>query len=328
MLYRTITEPVKVRRYPHVQRNVKRPAPPEVGKLKAGEYVIAYQELDDWLSISRAGDRWIYRPATELVTHSLVGVHGTSGQPTSPADIEIMRQCRLEAVKLVSADEVSVLPFLRQELNNPLIIVRIYIEANRYPLPAWQYLIDARDIVLPWVAAGVRFFEIANEPNLTSEGWKWNWKDGAEFNEYYWYVLRGLQLRFPNAYFGYPALSPHWTPDPQRTDDTIFYGESAQGALTSDFIALHAYWTDKDGLTQAINYVNNFNSFGLPVFVTECGNPFPGPERGAQYLHFYRQCQVAAVCPFLISSRDYFHDWTWLKQNGSVDPLVTAIKNR
>ena len=56
--------------------------------------------------------------------------------------------------------------------------------------------------------AGVRYFEVHNEPNLDIEGMSWNWANGAEFGSWLTQVINLLKPRFPEARWGYPGLSP------------------------------------------------------------------------------------------------------------------------
>ena len=83
--------------------------------------------------------------------------------------------------------------------------------------------------------AGVRYFEIHNEPNLEIEGMNWNWANGAEFGNWLTQVINILKPRFPEAKWGYPGLSPQPNVD-------AFLDGSAAAANACDWIGVHCYW--------------------------------------------------------------------------------------
>jgi hypothetical protein len=83
--------------------------------------------------------------------------------------------------------------------------------------------------------AGVRYFEVHNEPNLEIEGMNWNWASGADFGSWLQQVLNLLKPRFPDAKWGYPGLSPQPNVD-------AFLDGSAAAANACDWIGVHCYW--------------------------------------------------------------------------------------
>jgi hypothetical protein len=83
--------------------------------------------------------------------------------------------------------------------------------------------------------AGVRYFEVHNEPNLEIEGMNWNWGDGVAFGRWLTQVLSILRPKFPEAKWGYPGLSP------QPNTDAFLDG-SAAAANACDWIGVHCYW--------------------------------------------------------------------------------------
>ena len=83
--------------------------------------------------------------------------------------------------------------------------------------------------------AGVRYFEIHNEPNLENEGMNWNWANGTEFGTWLQQVLNIVKPQFPDAKWGYPGLSPQPNVD-------AFLDGSAAAANACDWIGVHCYW--------------------------------------------------------------------------------------
>jgi hypothetical protein len=326
MLYQVVrATSLNVRSYPIISPdNV-------VGQLSLGQWVFVYQTLGNFACLNRAGHRWVSLAYLQPAPSPLVGVHGPSGHSVQQADLDLMKTARIEAVKIISSDDWSTLaPY--QQLGHPLLVARVFIYANR-PLDSSQYLIDALDIVRHLYTLGIRFFELYNEVNLKDEGWTWNWKDGREFLFHYLRVLKSLQAGFPDCYFSYPAMSPNGLAIPDRTSEARFFYQSVMGAIQADWIAIHSYWQTDAELEREIQRVNSFPNFGLPLLVTECGNPLPGAHRGPQYVRFYAKCVNAkAIFPFLISSTgspENFPQWVWRHANGKTEAdIITALAHR
>jgi len=247
-------------------------------------------------------------PPPVTTTPALVGINVRTGGRMLATDFDMIRACRIEAVKLMpgGGSEVDEIPVLLSIPSVQLLMARVYIEANRL-LSSGQYAIDATGIIAPFYERGVKLFEITNEPNLKNEGWTYNWQDGATFAEYWVRVVTALRARFPQALFGFPGLSPDVPPMPSiRLNDEAFILTAAPAVAKADWIGVHAYFQNDAEVGLAIARCNSYAAryAPKPVYVTEFSNANgPMESKAAQYLTFYRGLRgVKAAISFILSS--------------------------
>jgi hypothetical protein len=163
--------------------------------------------------------------------------------------------------------------------------------------------------------AGVRFFEVHNEPNLVNEGLGVNWRDGAEFARFFQAVVEVLRPRFPGAQFGFPGLSPGAVGGPRLIDSAAFLQQARAAVEQADFICTHVYWGQEGvDLAGAIDQLRAFCA-QFPrqrIICSEFSNNNPFVEREAkadQYADFYRACgalppNLGAMFVYALSWRD------------------------
>lgn len=131
--------------------------------------------------------------------------------------------------------------------------------------------------------AGIRYYELYNEPNLTLEGLAHGgiigtWSNGYEFADFFIELKRRLKQTFPLAKIGFPGLSPggdatigfgvHY-----RVDSEQFIVEADAAVVDADFLCVHAYYVND--VNAAVNEVllkrNQYPS--KLIFVSEYSNP-------------------------------------------------------
>jgi len=82
---------------------------------------------------------------------------------------------------------------------------------------------------------------------------EWNWRDGAEFGSWFTQVLAILRQRCPEGKFGFPGLSPQFSPPDTpvlsaESDVYRFLTGAAPAIAQSDWVGVHCYWqNDSDG---------------------------------------------------------------------------------
>jgi hypothetical protein len=95
--------------------------------------------------------------------------------------------------------------------------------------------------------AGVRYFEIHNEPNLPQEGLGVSWANGGEFGNWFIAVCSTLKARHADAKLGYPGLSPQFNNPsfPAEADIWTFLEASEAAVQRADWIGVHCYWQNE-----------------------------------------------------------------------------------
>lgn len=168
----------------------------------------------------------------------LLGVGLANPQLLEVPDLEALRRGRVEAVKLLTLSDpdegVQVLHQVRSIYPNVFVVCRLLAKFGvRIDPPLFVEIVgeSARKLYL----AGVRYFEVHNEPNLPQEGLGVSWANGAEFGAWFIQVVDLLRGSMPQAQFGWPGLSPQ----PNVPD---FLDGAAQAIARADWVGVHCYW--------------------------------------------------------------------------------------
>ena len=269
----------------------------------------------------------------------LVGVHGRADGPLLEPDFPIIKEAKIEAVKLLSNAPADNVKRLIDINNDMFILVRLFAGFR-------DIVVSSSDFV-SWVEAdvselynqGVRYFEVHNEPNLQIEGWQHSWRDGHQFADWFLEVVERLKSRFPEALFGYPGLSPGHEIPGQRMDSWVFLQQSESAALASDWIGCHCYWINESDMIQPTGGLV-FEEFRrrFPeklLFITEFSNPFseiPFSAKGHQYVDYYRRLRhitgIGAAFSFVLSASSNFSHEVWRDEDGRRSDIVQLVGSR
>ena len=299
---------------------------------------------------------WRYGPQTDFdwaqlwpPGRTLIGLHGRADGEFKDADYPIVAEAHLEAIKLTSHATMETVNRLRA-LNPELFILIRAFSAFTDPdspqssrrITAEQFVADTTpDLARLYDAdSTLRYIEIHNEPNLYVEGLGGSWRDGAEFGDWFLKVQDLLRLRFPEARFGFPGLSPGPASMAQgRVDSDLFLGESAFAAQQADWVGLHAYWVNDREMTDdhlGFNFVNYRARFPEKLlFITEFGNPLqPKPVVADQYARYYAMLRyvtgLGAAFAYVLSASNQAEaaPWAWRDEAGNDVGIAGVIGKR
>lgn len=247
--------------------------------------------------------------------HALAGLHG----PAEPwADkwndqaYQIIQQGHIEAVKMLASEELLV----RGHENVTKIINRLYGAGVRFIMARLFFQFDDPhtpqefvDSVAPAArclfARGIQYFEVHNEPNLHMPGCKegmWvSWQNGREFGAFFQQAVALLKQQLPDAYFGFPGVSPGFDIPKVRADSERFLLEADEAIKQSaDFVCMHSYWgIDGSNYMDSIRKIRTFcNKYPHKlVFVSEFSNAASriGKDiKGREYAQFYTEARKLA----------------------------------
>lgn len=234
--------------------------------------------------------------------HALVGLHGPTDPGEWPWDegaYQIVRTARVEAVKVQAAGDIGarVVNRLRQE-GVRFIMGRLFAKFQE-PRTPQNFVYEVIDAVLRLHEAGVRYFEVHNEPNLhtaeSPEGMWVAWQNGREFGQFFLDAVALLRNLVPGAHFGFPGVSPGPDVDGVRMSSEVFLAQAEFAIRRADFVCMHTYWgADGSSYMDSIRKVRAFCD-RYPthlVFLTEFSNTnkFIGRDvKGREYVQFYTE---------------------------------------
>jgi murein DD-endopeptidase MepM/ murein hydrolase activator NlpD len=243
----------------------------------------------------------------------LIGAHGRVGGPLEEADLAIVAQARLEAVKLCLAESREMIERLRAINPSIFLVTRVTADFSGDEVSPERFLSVVEPDLGRHYRLGIRHFELHANPNLQIEGWRRTWGGGAEFDGWFRTVTASIRRSYPEARVGFPGLSAGGPIPGQRADWSEFLDEAEEAVQASDWIGVNCSWTEPSGLAspEGALLVEEYRR-RYPdklLFVTEYGNPaldVSARVKGEQYLDFcYRLRQgrgIGAAFAFALSA--------------------------
>ena len=238
--------------------------------------------------------------------HALVGLHGPADPGTWPwtEDVyRVIREGRIEAVKVLAAGDLDsrVINRLHQE-GVQFIMARLFAKFEHNKSPR-DFVGEVRDATIRLFNAGIRYFEVHNEPNLhipniSPEGMWVAWQNGREFGQFFQETVALLKAITPGVLWGWPGLSPGPAIPGQRMAEEVFLQQADAAIRSADFVCMHTYWGGdgtnyRQSLESVRRYCERFPT--QPIFVTEFANTHPGQneidKKGTQYVDFYNEAK-------------------------------------
>jgi hypothetical protein len=269
----------------------------------------------------------------------LVGLHGRADGRLQAADLAVVAQARVEAVKLMSTAATEDAERLWAINPKMYLMVRLFDDLRERQVNADDFASHVIDDMRRFYQLGVRDFEVHNEPNLRDEGWGVNWPTGREFAGWFLRVRANLAYSFPEARFGWPGLSPDGLPMPNRTNDMRFLDEAEEALRAADFIGIHCYWRDEaerllpSGGLGWREYRRRYPEKLL--FITEFSNPAAGVDprlKGEQYVRYYQDLRsepgMGAAFSFVASASAGFGHEAWRGEDGRLSAIVSVVGAR
>jgi len=280
--------------------------------------------------------------------------------PATPTDLEVIRQARLEALKLRAlVNPASDLSAYRDIGVHTFLVQLLSPEPGERPTSPQEFVNYFAPVVEAFVQAGVRDFEVHGEPNLPGRGYTVSWDSPAAFGDWFVAVVEALKTAFgPQVRAGFPGLTP---PPPRQpgampaVSQSDFLGACAEAVQEADFICCHVYWDSAKGLrafdggTRFLHqYMEAFPT--VPLVISEFANVNPNTNsgvKGDQYAEFcfacaqYDECRydwpwyqaywprVQAAYAFILRSPDpVYASQVWMDVDGQPHPVVARVAAR
>jgi hypothetical protein len=212
------------------------------------------------------GDSEIYLAPGQLVADvrpfgkCLAGVGMANPQPLMGEEVQAIARSQVASVKVLTLpdpdENKQLIQTLRNVRQDMFIVARLFFSIDfntKSPFSPQNFADFVNNGLMALYQVGVRYFEVHNEPNLKLEGLEWNWRDGAEFGNWFTQVLGILRQRCPEGKFGFPGLSPQFSPPDTpvlsaESDVYRFLTGAAPAIAQSDWVGVHCYWqNDSDG---------------------------------------------------------------------------------
>lgn len=249
-------------------------------------------------------------------------------------DYRLIREARIETLKVLSITDVSVYERLRRENPSLEFIVRLWDKGfgpGQHPSP--QEFVERVAPRIQALRPYAEKFEIHNEPNHFHRLEGWGSSDGhaRDFRDWFLEVLRRLKELFPWAKFGFPGLAINY---PHR--DLEWLEICREAVEEADWLGCHCYWQYENHLSEEWGLRFRLYHKLFPhktIEITEFGDSTPdlSPEDMARkyveyYQELYKYPYVNSACAFIASSPDpSWASFVWRTEEGEFRPVVRAV---
>jgi regulator of replication initiation timing len=293
-----------------------------------------------------------------------VGVHGRNDYwqcRFEESDYQLIREARIEHVKMMISDQAARLEVLRnaigvykrlREINPDMdFVVRLFdaeVRDGRHPTPQvfasrFAPIMNGLHEECPYVVK----FEVLNEPNHPGGlgGWGPEADKARDFSGWFLETYELLKVACPWASLGFPGLA---IPHGDFPDKDLGWAKACRPAVErADWLGVHCYWqnptyTERNHLHP--DWGLRFNAYHeeFPdkiIEITEFGNSNGqsgfaiDPAKIAQeYVEYYQGLfshhYINSAASFIMSSSDAVwgnQGFTWRKENGEFWPVVRLV---
>jgi hypothetical protein len=281
-------------------------------------------------------------PVTFVNNRVRIGLHGRNDIDFADLDYRLVRDAKIETVKMMSQTQVAVYKRLRQENPSLEFIVRLYDDRigtnHRRPTPA-EFATRFIPVINSLRLYAVKF-EVHNEPNHQDlyEGWGPTLTDAKEFKTWFLDVYQRIKTAVPWAQLGFPGLALHhggWR------GDLPWVQACADAVRKADWLGCHCYWQFGNHLNfdWGLYFTEYHKLFpDKKIEITEFGDSSPNLDRALmakQYAEYYQALQpfglyVRSASAFIATSPDpMWRQFAWAdldtKQPHPVVGSVAAI---
>jgi N-acetyl-anhydromuramyl-L-alanine amidase AmpD len=273
-----------------------------------------------------------------------VGVHGRNDYLYQGRDFDLIREAKIEAIKMMSFNSPDIFQRLRDVNPNLGFIVRLYDDrmgaGGRHPTPA--EFADKFIPIMRQLQSYATKFEVHNEPNHLQgiEGWGQEDAHARDFNAWFLQVYARLKQACPWTSLGFPGLAiPH--------RDLEWIDICRPAVQRADWLGVHCYWqnptfTERNHLADfwGLRFKHYHEKFPTKqIEITEFGNsngqsgyPVDRQKIAQEYVEYY---QELFKYPYLLSASAFIMsapqaEWeifVWRREDGQFLPVVAAVRD-
>ncbi len=247
------------------------------------------------------------------------------------ADFRVIREARIEAVKLFDYHRLEV--FQRLKAENPDIFLMVRLTGK--PGTPAQFVSDRAPRIarlLPYA----QDFQVLNEPNLPGEGFGPTDADARRFNDWFQEAVSSFRAVVPQARYGFPGLTPALEPNPTYTD-LDWISNCNEAVAAADWLGVHCYFWDDNALMNerfGLHFIQLRRMFPTKKIHVLEFNDDPNYNSQAQtadlYPKFYKAAAnysyVKSAISFIVSSpTPDLQKFGWREESGASRPVVAAV---
>jgi len=269
----------------------------------------------------------------------LIGVHGRLGGALQEDDFRVIRNARIQAVKLESSEPIESLQRLRDQEPECEVFIRLRMDFSGGAIDPDLYV---RRIATPlgrFYRNGVRYFEVNRTPNYERDGWRRSWDGGRTYARWFLEVQQRIKETYPDVQLGFPGLSPGGAIPGLQGDALTFFHAAEEAVHAADWVGVNLYWqTEQERVSLHAGMFYEEVLLHIPeklVVITELGNPHPdvaGSIKARQLmatLHsLHGRKGIAAAFLYPLSAAEGAEALVCRSEQGGVRPIMEALRQR
>jgi hypothetical protein len=267
----------------------------------------------------------------------LVGVHARTTGNIRDEDIELINELGPEALMISVSEDAATVKQIKERSPDIFMLAGLKGGFSDDPVTAEQFIGNTEPYINELYKLGIRYFEIASEPNVQNQGFGRSWRNGAEFANWFLAVVKTFRQKYKEAKFGFPGLSPGGDLSGWRGEYFHFLSEAEEAVAEADWIGIHAYWLDDLGMRAPsggrIFEVYQRRYPDKLLFITEFNNPatqLTSKQRAEQYHEYLRmlrnEISLGAAFMYALSSDDDQLVFTLNRKGESIDEWLRPLK--
>jgi murein DD-endopeptidase MepM/ murein hydrolase activator NlpD len=324
---------------PHLHLTLKRDGATQRGETRYPKDIIDPTAFMVWPEENSEAHSKSIASVPWIPGRPLLGAHGRVDGAMEEADLALVAEARLEAVKLSLAETRETIERLQAINPGILLATRVTTDFSRDEITLDQFMRVVEPDFGRHYRLGIRYFEVHANPNLQVEGWRRTWGGGAEFSGWFRSLAESLRKSYPDAKLGFPGLSAGGAVAGQRAEWTEFLDEAEEAVQAADWVGVNCSWADPsemmsfEGGLLFEEYRRRYPD--KLIFVTEFSNPSAEAEarvKGQQYLDFFRMIQqsrgVGAAFAFALSASSGHDTVVWRGRDGTRTGIPEVIGGR
>jgi len=230
----------------------------------------------------------------------------------------------MAAVKIPALMVKSQVAQIKQFDPKIFFLTHLHQHFGRVGLDSKTWLASMKPRVRSHYSAGIRYFEIHRSPNTFDEGCFSHWHSGYDFSKWFIDVYLNLKEEFPEAKFGFPALSLGDHIEGRRIDANSFLECTDEAIDLSDWMGIQSFWSSEAELAD----MKKGAAFRLfrdkyakkMFFISEFANVNPlvsSAKKADEYNRFYNDIGnipgIGAAFAQILSSENIYANLAWSK---------------
>ncbi|MGD2027428.1 MAG: M23 family metallopeptidase [Anaerolineales bacterium] len=269
----------------------------------------------------------------------LVGINTRQGGTMQEVDFAVLREARIEAVRVSAHTPAGTLNRLRELIPDVFLLGTMTARINQENRSPQRWVEEMYAEFLRLYRAGVRYFQIQESPNRQQSGWRTVWSSGEGFGRWWLAAVELLKEEYPEARMGFPGVSVGGHVPGQRLAANVFLEGADQAMIQADWLGATCYWKSEaemnsrdDGRFYEVlreRYPDKL------IFITEFGNinAYTNPVvKGREYVKFYRRLReypgVGAAFAQIVSAARGYDALVWRSEDGKANRIGKQVGER